>query len=177
MTAQTSRVNLLPPSEFELSFWGRFLKWAVTTGRYITILTELIVILAFLSRFKLDEDLRNLNEQINTQVGFLDSQMTKETEFLKLQNKLNLADKMLTNRFRAGDTLDYIENNLPPEVVPSRRLITINETEVTAATLNEKAMGKLLSVFSQDPDWKSVDLTQIVGDQTYGIRFTLSAKK
>ena len=177
MTAQTPKVNLLPPSEFELSFGGRFLKWAVTTGRYIIIMTELVVILAFLSRFKLDEDLRNLNEQINTQIGFLDSQLTKETEFIKLQKKLNLADKMLTNKLSAGEALDYIQNNLPPEVVPSKTVITKNETLLSAATLNEIAMGKLLSIFSQDPNWKSVDLTEIVGDQTYGIRFTISAKK
>jgi len=177
MTAQSSHVNLLPPSEFELSVWGRFLKWAVTTGRYIIIVTELIVILAFLSRFKLDEDLRNLNEQINTQIGFLDSQQAKETEFRNLQKKLVLVDKMLTNRLQAGEALDYIENNLPQDVVPSKRLVTKSETQISATTLNEAAMGKLLSVFSKDPSWNSVDLTQITGDQAYGIRFTLSAKK
>jgi hypothetical protein len=149
----------------------------VTTGRYIIILTELVVILAFMSRFKLDDDLKNLNEQINTQVGFLDSQSTGETDFLKLQKKLNFADQMLTTRLNAGEAMDYIENNLPPEVALSRIVITKNETLVTAATLNEGAMGKMLSVFSKDPNWKSVDLIEIVGDQTYGTRFTVSAKK
>jgi hypothetical protein len=177
MTAQSSHINLLPPSEFELSFWGRFLKWAVTSGRYIIIVTELVVILAFLSRFKLDEDLRNLNEQISTQVGFLDSQSAKEAEFRQLQKRLNLVDKMLVGRLQAGMAMDYVENNLPAEVAPSRTAITKNETLITAATLNEKAMGKLLSYFSKDPNWKSVDLAEIVGDQTYGIRFTISAKK
>ncbi len=177
MTAQTPKVNLLPPSEFELSFWGRFLKWAVTTGRYIIILTELVVIIAFLSRFKLDEDLRNVNDGINNQVSYLDLQMDKETEFLRLQKKLNLADKMLLNRLKGAERMDYVESSLPVEVVPSRISITKNETVVTAATLNEKAMGKMLSVFSKDPNWKSVDLTEIVGDRTYGTRFTISAKK
>ena len=49
-------INLLPKTEFELSFWGRFIKWALSTGRYIIILTELVVIIAFMSRFKLDRD-------------------------------------------------------------------------------------------------------------------------
>ena len=108
MSAQNSRVNLLPPSEFEQSFWGRFLKWAVTTGRHIIIITELVVILAFLSRFKLDEDLRNLNEQINGQISFLESQVPRQTEFIKTQKRLDLVDRLLSVRLRAGDTLDYI---------------------------------------------------------------------
>jgi hypothetical protein len=177
MSAQSNKVNLLPPSEFELSFWGRFLKWAVTTGRYIIILTELVVILAFLSRFKLDEDLRNINEQISTQVGFLDSQADKEAEFRKLQQNLDLVGTMLTKRVDAGEILDYINNNLPPEVKPSRRAITADDINITATTLSEAAMGKMVSVYSLDPKWKNVDIQQIIGDQTYGIRFTLYAKK
>jgi hypothetical protein len=177
MPAQLSKINLLPQSEFEQSFWGRFLKWAVTTGRYIIIITELAVILAFLSRFKLDEDLRNLNEQINTQVGFLDSQAANENQFLSLQKKLNLVDLMLTERQPAGEAMDYVITNLPADVVLSNLAIKRNETLVTASTLNEDAMGKMLSVFSKDPNWKSVDLTEIEGDQTYGIRFTVSATK
>ncbi len=177
MPAQTSKVNLLPPSDFELSFWGRFLKWAVTTGRYIIILTELVVILAFLSRFKLDEDLKNLNDQINTQVGFLDNQQGSENDFLALQKKLNLASQMLSDRQNAGESLDYIENNMPPEIIPLSRGVGKNHVSLNAATLDEKAMGKLLLLVSQDPQWKSVDLTQIVGDQTFGIRFTLDARK
>ena len=57
-------INLLPREEFEQKTVGRFLIWALTVGRWIVIVTELIVITAFLSRFKLDRDLANLYEKI-----------------------------------------------------------------------------------------------------------------
>jgi hypothetical protein len=177
MPASPSKVNLLPLSDFEQSFWGRFLKWAVTTGRYIIIVTELVVILAFLSRFKLDEDLRNLNDQINTQVGFLESQEETMNDFLRVQKKLTLVDGMLSTRQDAGAAMDYVSDHLPVDVVPSKRAFTSRETKITASTLNERAMGQLLSAFSKDPNWRSVDLTEILGDQTYGIRFTMIANK
>lgn len=177
MSAQTSKVNLLPQSQLELSFWGKFLKWAVTTGRYIIILTELVVILAFLSRFKLDEDLRTLNEQINTQVGFLESQTSEMADFSRLQTRLDLTNRMLVGRLQAGETMDYVEKLLPKEVVPLNRMFSKSETTLTGATLNESAMGKLMLSFSQDPQWKTVDVTEITGDRSYGIRFTISAKK
>jgi hypothetical protein len=57
-------INLLPREEFEKKPIGKFLTWALSIGRYIIIFTELIVILAFLSRFKLDRDLSDLNQSI-----------------------------------------------------------------------------------------------------------------
>jgi Tfp pilus assembly protein PilN len=177
MPASKVKVNLLPPSEFEQSFWGRFLKWAVTTGRHIIILTELVVILAFLSRFKLDEDLRNLNEQITTQVSFLESLRSGQEEFLKVQKKLDLAGQMLTMRPKAGESLDYIEEKIPDGVELSKRVVTKNEISLTALTLSEQAMGKLLSTLSADQVWRSVDMTELVGNSTNGIKFSLSAKK
>jgi hypothetical protein len=57
-------INLLPKEEFEKKPLGKFLVWALSIGRYIVIFTELIVILAFLSRFKLDRDLADLNQSV-----------------------------------------------------------------------------------------------------------------
>jgi hypothetical protein len=177
MTAQSNKVNLLPPSEFELSFWGRFLKWAVTTGRRIIIVVELIVIVAFLSRFKLDEDLRNLNEQINLQMTQLQNQQSQEDEFLKVQKRLNLMDNLFASRFQVVKRMDYVVEKLPAGVDISKRTFTYAEISLTADTLSEQSMGELLSTLSADLQWRSVDMTELVGDRTKGIRFSLSAKK
>ena len=54
MSAQSSpRVNLLPSDRFEFSKAGKFLDWALTTGRYLVVLTELIVTMAFYPDFGL----------------------------------------------------------------------------------------------------------------------------
>ena len=140
-------------------------------------MTELVVILAFLSRFKLDEDLRNLNEQINTQVGFLESQMPRQIEFIKTQKRLDLVDRMLAARLNGGETLDYIASKLPEGVVLSKRRVVSSGISLTAETLSEQAMGELLATISADQRWKSVDMTQLVGSRLNGIRFSLSAKK
>ena len=53
-------IELLPKEEWEKTSFGKFIKWTLNVGRYIVIATELIVILAFVSRFKLDRDLTDL---------------------------------------------------------------------------------------------------------------------
>lgn len=177
MPARVTKVNLLPPSEFEESFWGRFLKWAVTTGRYIIILTELVVILAFLSRFKLDEDLRNLNEQINGQVAFLSSQQPQVDQFLKLQKEVDAVSKMIDNRIDPVEPFVYFEKKITNELIVKSRSVTPSEFTLSAATLSEKAMGKLLASMSADGIWKSIDVTNLTGDRLNGILFTVMAKK
>lgn len=171
-----SRVNLLPPSEFELSFWGRFLRWAVTTGRYIIVLAELLVILAFLSRFKLDEDLRNINEQINGQVNFLERTYRQESEFRQLQNKIALTKKYLDLRPSPYESLDYLDKRLPDEVVIRTWNINMGEFSFSAETQNEKAMGKIMATMSGDKKWKSIDVTQLYGEKVSGIKFSITAK-
>jgi hypothetical protein len=177
MPAHPSKVNLVPPSEFESGFWGKFLKWAVTTGRYMIILTEMVVIIAFLMRFKLDEDMRNLNEQINGQVAFLQSQSNQEIQFKRLQKKIVLANKMLMQRSEPTLMLDYLEARLQPEIVVKRRNITPYDITLTATTLSDRAMGQLMSTISADGVWKSLDVTELIGNKVNGIKFTISAKK
>lgn len=177
MAAHNLKVNLLPPSEFELSFWGRFLKWAVTTGRYIIILTELIVILAFLSRFKLDEDLRKLNDQIQTQVSFLDSEQSQLDEFFRVQRRLGLVDNELTSQNKFSENLEYITVKTPPEIKILQYAFAKGEIMVMATTLSEKSLGLFITTLGKEGLWKSIDLSQISADPGTGIKFTLSARK
>ena len=64
MPAKTVDVNLLEKDDFSESPIGRIVTWAITYGRYIMILTEIVVLLAFISRFSLDRKLTDLNEAI-----------------------------------------------------------------------------------------------------------------
>ena len=57
-------IEFIPQEDWEKTSFGKFLKWLLNVGRWIVIVTELIVIIAFVSRFKLDRDLTNLNEKV-----------------------------------------------------------------------------------------------------------------
>lgn len=177
MPARSAKVNLVPPSEFESGFWGKFLKWAVTTGRYMIILTEMVVIVAFLMRFKLDEDLRNINEQINGQVGLLKSMSVGENKFRALQKKVNLASSMLDNRTQPTDGVIYLQERSLPEINTRKKEIMPKEIVFAAATLSDKAMGQFMASLSAEGTWASLDVTELVGDKESGIKFTIAAKK
>jgi len=141
------------------------------------ILTEMVVIVAFLMRFKLDEDLRNLNEQINGQVALLQSQTSEEEKFRQLQKEILLADQMLKKRTHPVELFDYAEARIGEDIIIKKRGVAPGELSITALTLSQTAMGELMSTISADPRWKMLDVTELSGEKTNGIKFTIVAKE
>lgn len=83
------KLNLLHPNEIPPSLPTRFLRWVISYGRFIVIFTEVIVVGAFVFRFKLDADLDNLKTKINQDLPYVqglvaDEALIKQTQ-LKLQ--------------------------------------------------------------------------------------------
>jgi hypothetical protein len=173
MSAHTRSINLLPPSEFELSFWGKFLKWAVTAGRYIIILTELVVIGAFLSRFKLDRDLSLVSSEIEGEKNVLEASYKMETDFKVVQTRLLAVDKMVNLQLGAGQLVDRVVGNFSHEVKMDSLYVRSGEMGITGIALNEKVLGDTLTRLSLDDAWKSVELTNVEADALKGIRYTL----
>ena len=176
MPARVRPINLLPASDFELSFWGRFLKWAVTAGRYIIIVTELIVILAFLSRFKLDQDVADLASTLEGERNVLEAQKGVEEEFKLVQAKLTAADKMLGMQMQSQAKIEKIVSKIPPEIKLSSLIVLTDRVTITANTVSEKPLGDMLLRFSRDESIKAVEIGEVESNELTGISATLTIK-
>lgn len=173
MAALPRPMNLLPQTEFDSSVWGRLIKWALTTGRYIIILTEVIIILAFLSRFKLDRDLSDLTESIAGKKNVLTALGPDEQKFRRTQAKLAATNILLQAQIPESEIWTEIDATVVPGI--SFNNIGMDPTMVTvnATAVSESTMGEFLKRNSQNPRWKSVDLSDVSWDQGNGIRFTV----
>jgi len=177
MPARSRLINLLPQSEFEKSFGGRFLKWAISAGRKVIIVTELIVILAFLSRFKLDEDIRVMNDEITGKRNLLESTMQFETDFLNKKNEISSARDIEKRQSGAATTLEEVARVVPFEVRLKDLLLTKTGANMTGLSIDEKALGEMLSRMDKNPDWKSVDLATLDAQENKGVSFVLNVYK
>ena len=79
--------NLLQPQEAPPTFWDKAYAWVVGTARVIIIIVEIIVFGAFVTRFVLDTQSKNLDEKIKIQEVRLDALADKEEYFRKVQEK------------------------------------------------------------------------------------------
>lgn len=132
--ATQGKINLLPKSEFENSPLGKFVDWAINVGRWVVVITEFVVICAFLSRFYFDTELANLFDVISQNKAMVDSNLEFENFFRKTQEKIKTVKSLLADKGQPSNILVSVTQLLPAE---------INLTSITTegATLNLTGYG------------------------------------
>lgn len=179
MTAARKRdIELLPKEEWEKTSFGRFLKWALTAGRWIVIITELIVILAFLSRFKLDRDLTELYEDIKQKQTVIESASDFEDKFRFLQKRLATIDGLEKKQLAAEKVIDEIALLTPLDVSLNNLTISGKEISLTATALSEQGLATFLNNFKSSPKFEKLIISDVSSgtEKGVGIQFELKSE-
>jgi Tfp pilus assembly protein PilN len=178
MAARRRDIELIPKEEWEKKPFGRILKWALTVGRYIVIVTELIVILAFLSRFKLDRDLTNLYEEIEQKQAIIESASDLENDFRFLQKRLAIIKALEKEQPHAAKILEELAGLTPVDVSLTDLSSSKEEISFSATTLSEAGLATFLNNLKNSERFDDLNLSQVSSEATkeLGIQFSLSAK-
>lgn len=134
MSAHNGEINLLPQQVVEERRVSRFLHWSLTYGRYIIIGTEFVVLMAFFSRFRLDQELSDLHESINQKQLVIANIADKEREMQRLGDRLKVIRDLDKNQMQYLDMLTFLEDVLPKNVVISKLDFTGKNVHLTAIT-------------------------------------------
>ena len=167
-------INLIGEEEMEHTPVGRIVTWAVTYGRYIMIGTEIIVLMAFISRFSLDRKLTDLNEEVSQKQAIIDANRDFETEFRTLQNTLTTLQTLLTAPPIPSSALNTIQELLPIDVhletldITSQRVVGDVVANTTAGFSQMVANLQAASLFGQ------VEIGDVKRSPTTGIQFTFT---
>ena len=169
-------INLLPQDPFIDSVLGKFLTWSLSIGRYIVVLTELIVIISFLSRFQLDRKLTDLNEAIEQQKSIILSYQETETKFRATQTKIDFLKKTQQNN-NLLESMSYLEKNLPIDVKLQSLTIQPSGWSLTASALSAQGMKTTIDkIISINPQSEVSLGTVKLNSRTGAIDFDMSIK-
>lgn len=172
---QPVSVNLLEHEDLDDSVVNRLISWAVTYGRYIMIGTEIIVLLAFISRFSLDRKLTDLREEISQKQIILRANLPFEQEFKTVQKKLETVKKLLNKQTQTGDTLFLIQTLLPPDVYLSEFQISQNNVSFSAIAGTTDSFSLFLNKITSQKELTNVELTDIRKNPLSGVEFHITA--
>jgi len=174
----TLDINLLPGKNFEKSSIGKFLKWALSVGRYIVIFTELIVILAFLARFKLDRDIADLHDEIEQKKIIVESARGLEDDYKKLQFKIGEAKKIIDSQEDYREILNKVGVMTPVDAVVETFTMNNNSFTLKAQVFSDAGLATFISEFKNSPYFSEVNLGTITKgeDGVVGTRFLISGK-
>lgn len=153
-------INLLPQEEFGASSLGRVLKWAMGTFRIIVIVTEMIVMGAFLSRFWLDAQNSDLNDQIKIKSSQISAQSKFEKNFRGVQQKLSIF-KELDLLGKSSAKLDELTSSIPGDVTLTGINFSSNLSQIKGVANSELGLAQFIANLKAKKTIKTVELGQL----------------
>lgn len=171
----TIRINLLGSQQAEHSPFGRFLTWITTYGRYIMITTEMIVLLAFLSRFSLDRTLTDLNDEIMQKQEIIAVNSDLETTFRKTQDSLIKIKGLRATQPLLLQTLTGLHMLLPSGTYFQN--LSVGDGKITAqvTSLTVQSFSQFLVNVTGSKQLTNVEIGTIDKQTAAGIQYTLKA--
>lgn len=183
MSAAKKKVNLLLRESFEYTTLGKVLAWSLSAGRVIVILTELVVIIAFLSRFWLDRTLTDLNEQNASKKKQIEAASKFESDFRQTQQQLAAYQKLISVPAEAAERVAEVTSFLPSGVTLASISMSEDKITLTGNALSEQGLAGFLQALQiskklKDSKLTSLSLTQ-EGQQSlvFTVNTTLATKR
>lgn len=170
-------LDLLKPQSNPEKSLVKLVRWLLSTGRYIFIFVEAVVLIAFVARFQLDENLASNKEAIEQQIPYIESLENYEILIKETQLKLSTIDSFYKTYPDYSQILKRIADQAPAGV----RIINLNmETNVAKVLIHINATAQTnndLSAFvaglKHDQLFSEIDVTSIGFDKG-SLSFSLS---
>jgi Tfp pilus assembly protein PilN len=159
--AQNKRINLLPQEEFSASTLGRILTWALSTFRIIVILTEVVVMLAFLSRFWLDARANDLNDEIRQKSAVISASADFEKQFRDIQNRLKIFDTVTGNVGTVSQYLEGLSSYIPIDVTLSSFQFSSGSLQLRGNSASEIGIAQFIANLQGSKIFTNIALSSI----------------
>ena len=175
---KNNQINLIPVDKFAYSTFGRILTWLMKTFRVLVMVVELVVVVAFLSRFWLDAKNSDLTDEIKAKVSQIQADATFEKEFADTQKKLQIFADLTAGSQNTKEIIKKISSRIPMDIVLSKIAISDNKVSLTGTSPLERSIAQYLVNIEALTEFDKTYLSQIKLDKETGdlIEFTLVAE-
>lgn len=167
MTARkkSSQINLLPIKGFASSTTGRVLAWILSTFRIIVIITEILVMFAFLSRFWFDAQNADLDDEIKEKKYALEAAQSFEKQFLDIQKKLQLYADITKSQKDIANLMENTSSYLPADAFLSQIVFSEKGLDITGLTANENSIQQYIVNLQSLQQFDDVALASLKMDE------------
>ncbi len=169
-------INLLGSTKQELSPIGRMITWITTYGRYIMITTEMIVLIAFISRFSLDRQLTDLNDEIQQKQDIITYNQDLEQSFKKTQDSLNKLKVLLEQQMKPTNAVLTLHTLLPSGTYFQNLSIANGRITSQVTSLTVQSFSQFLLNLSATKALQNVEIGTVDKATSLGIQYTLDAQ-
>lgn len=173
---KVGNINLIIKSDEGINLTDQLISWALNYGRYILIITQIVVLSVFFLRFKLDRDNTDLKEATSQKQAIIESISDLETEIRTVQDRLSNIKKVTNNQNYSLSMLEFLEENIPSDVIFTNMNFTSDKLVFSASSRSLLSFNYLLKTFQQDKKFTEVILEDIQRRADGKIEFKITAK-
>lgn len=169
------KINLLPKDPFASSQVGHYLEWALSTGRYIVIITQVVVVMTFFQRFSLDRQLSDLNEEIFRQQQVVQSLSQTEARARAIQSKAEFID-VLERRVNLVEVFDFLNSSAPSDLIFENLSVANNRFNLTGVSFSDSSLENFTNTIKEYDGVLDVVLNsfvQVSGTGTFEFNLTI----
>jgi len=164
MPANPVAINLLGESDMAHTPVGRIVSWAITYGRYIMIGTEIVVLLAFISRFSLDRRLTDLKEEVTQKQDIIEANLPFELDVRMLQDKLAKIKTIKAQPAAAPSILTAFQTILPGGVYLKSLILDHDKLTVSAVAGSTGSFAQFIINLQNTQVLTGIDIGDITRD-------------
>lgn len=175
----TIHLDLLKPQSNPEQLVTKLLRWLLSTGRFIFVFVEALVLIVFIARFKLDEDLVSNKDAIDQKIQYVES--LKYLEVLTRNTQLKLATISTYNKKSA----DYpkILQNIALQTPAGVKLASIKMEKtgndvilaISGTSTSNNDLATFVAGLKQDPLFADVNINS-VGIDKETINFNIKSQ-
>jgi hypothetical protein len=159
MQKRSSNINLVASRKGGM--FDRFINWALSIGRLVVILVELIALLAFGYRFVLDRELIDLHSKIKAEAKQISFQKADEDAYRNLQSRLKVATDYIYGSDKKVRIFNHILGLAPQGMSFNDFSLNESELSVNATVESVSALSMFVNNLKNYPEIDSVSINRI----------------
>lgn len=154
-------------------FFDKFINWALTVGRLVVILTQLVALSAFLYRFSLDRRLIDLHDQISQKQAVVKLLKQKEDTYRNIQGRLALAATFIKTGQETTQIFSDILRLAPPDFIFNNIVVSQDIVRIDASVNSVSSLANFIRDIKSYKETSSVSLDRIE-NKTVGTAIVVS---
>lgn len=152
-------INLL--GNRQESIFEKFIDWALTIGRLVVILTEVIALSAFFYRFTLDRQLIDLHSKIKQETAIVSYLKDREETYRNLQDRLSVVSTFSSSEEKKIKTFNDVIGLATGGMTFNQLVLTKTHIQIAATFQYISSLTSFVNSLKKYPDVESVSIDKI----------------
>ncbi len=153
----------------QLPFIDKFMNWALTVGRLIVIVTEIVAAAAFVYRFSLDEKLADLHTAIKQKQVIISLLKQDENKYRNLQGRIALASNTSEKISKTNKIIKDVINLVPQAAKISDFTLNKDKLSININITSISTLADFVDALKNYPHIKSINIDNIENNPSSGL--------